>query len=167
MKKLLPLFLFLVGTGSGITAGIFLAPEEAEEVGLEIDLGVQIDDRSTEEQKAEDSEVSLNHEYVKLSNQFVVPVIEGNRVASMVVASLSLEVALGKAEEVLEYEPKLRNEFLRIFFDHANVGGFNGAFTEISNLDSLQTALTEVAQKTIGAEMISDVLIFEIARQDY
>ena len=51
-------------------------------------------------------------------------------------------------------------------FDHANVGGFDGEFTNANNLDVLRNALRESAQKDMG-EQISDVLIVEIARQDY
>jgi len=167
MKKMLPLLLFLLGSGAGVAAGIFFKPTEVEQVDPNIETKDESETNKPEEQEAEETGTSPGYEYVKLTNQFVVPIIEGSRVASMVVASLSLEVALGKAEEVLEYEPKLRNEFLKVLFDHANIGGFSGAFTEIRNLESVQTALREVAQKTLGTEMITDVLIFEIARQDY
>ena len=69
-------------------------------------------------------------EYVKLNNQFVVPVVEDGRVAAMVVLSLSLEVEAGNTEAVYQREPKLRDAFLQVLFDHANVGGFCGSFTD-------------------------------------
>lgn len=52
-------------------------------------------------------------EYVKMNNQFVVPVVEGGRVAAMVVLSLSLEVDAGNTEAVYQREPKLRDVFLQ------------------------------------------------------
>ncbi|MFL4469477.1 hypothetical protein ACERZ8_06195 [Tateyamaria armeniaca] len=42
----------------------------------------------------------------------------------------------------------------------------DGEFTNANNLDILRSALREVAQKDMG-DQISDVLIVEIARQDY
>lgn len=43
----------------------------------------------------------------------------------------------------------------------------DGAFTEANNLGVLRNALREVGQKEMGVEVIKDVLILEIARQDY
>ena len=63
-------------------------------------------------------------------------------------------------------EPKLRDSFLQVLFDHANIGGFDGAFTNANNLAVLRGALREVAQKDMG-DQVTDVLIVEIARQDY
>ena len=64
-------------------------------------------------------------EYVKLSNQFVVPVVKGKTVVSLVVLSLSLEVPEGQKDAVFRREPKLRDSFLQVLFDHANIGGFD------------------------------------------
>ncbi len=69
-------------------------------------------------------------EYVKLNNQFVVLVMEGAEIQSLVILSLSVEVAAGQAELVYAREPKLRDTFLRVLFDHANMGGFDGPFTQ-------------------------------------
>jgi flagellar protein FliL len=104
-------------------------------------------------------------EYVKLNNQFVVPVVEKGRVAAMVVLSLSLEVAPGDTEAVYQREPKLRDVFLQVMFDHANTGGFSGSFTDGSNLIVLRTSLKEAAAQVLGPG-VSDVLITDIARQD-
>ena len=47
-------------------------------------------------------------------------------------------------------EPKLRDVFLQVLFDHANMGGFRGAFTRSDVLEPLRTALREAAQKHLG-----------------
>lgn len=170
MKKLLPIILFIVGSGAGVAAGIFLKPEEPEIAADETAVADVEKEEKTEEKSGKDSEkegLISEFEYIKLKNQFVVPIVKEERIASMVVTSLSLEVAQGYGETVMDVEPKLRSEFLRVMFDHANIGGFDGMFTELSSLDDLQTALREVAQKILGTDIISDVLIFEIARQDY
>ncbi len=83
----------------------------------------------------------------------------------MVVLSLSLEVSAGNAEAVYAREPRLRDAFLQALFDHANTGGFRGAFTDGSNLVILRRALKEKATALLGG-MVRDVLITEIARQD-
>lgn len=104
-------------------------------------------------------------DYVKLSNQFIVPVVEEGRVAAMVILSLTLEVPTGRSEAIYAREPKLRDAFLQVLFDHANAGGFRGAFTDGANLVILRNALHEVAQNIMPGA-VSDVLIADIVRQD-
>lgn len=160
IKKLLPLILLLIGTGAGVGAGIFLRPEPAP---------VAVTDEDQKEPSApvlEAEEDDQEHEYVKMNNQFVVPVVKGDRVNALVVLSLSLEVPAGQKDAIYSHEPKLRDSFLQVLFDHANIGGFDGAFTNANNLAVLRGALREIAQKDMG-DQITDVLIVEIARQDY
>lgn len=162
MKKLLPLILLLVGTAAGGGVGLVLRPApEAPEIAED---GEAKQEKPAKE-KVEEEKAPV--EYVKLNNQFVVPVVKNRVVVSLVVMALSLEVPEGTKEDVFKKEPKLRDSFLQVLFDHANVGGFDGSFTEAGALDHLRTALREVAQRDLGKDMISDVLIVEIARQDY
>jgi len=168
LKKILPIVLLLVGSGAGVGAGIFLrpAPEVMEEAKMPDDEMVEekTDKKSAKEDADGDAPVM---DYVKLSNQFVVPIVKERKVSSLVVLSLSLEVPDGSSEAVFAREPKLRDSFLQVLFDHANVGGFDGAFTEANNLNVLRRGLREDGQKNLGAEILKDVLILEIARQDY
>ncbi|MBY5933627.1 flagellar basal body-associated FliL family protein [Tateyamaria omphalii] len=160
MKKLLPLILLLIGAGAGVGAGIFMRPEPDPTVAESSE-----DTAEVEKQAEENTDIS-DREYVKMNNQFVVPVVKGDSVQALVVMSLSLEVPAGQKDAIYSREPKLRDSFLQVLFDHANVGGFDGAFTNANNLAVLRSALREVAQKDMG-DQISDVLILEIARQDY
>lgn len=160
IKKLLPLVLLFVGAGAGIGAGMFLRPEPAPSVMLDGDETAKV------EAEEKEDEGPTNHEYFKMSNQFVVPVIKRDQVQALVVMSLSVEVPVGQKDAIYAVEPKLRDSFLQVLFDHANIGGFDGAFTNANNLAVLRGALREVAQRDIG-DQISDVLIVEIARQDY
>lgn len=169
IKKLLPVILLLVGAGAGVGAGLFLRPPPPEP-GME---GEMADDAAMEkegmeeggEKKGEDGLVP-EFEYIKMSNQFVVPVVQDDQVASLIVMSLSLEVLPGQQQMVFSKEPKLRDSFLQVMFDHANYGGFDGMFTDVSTLETLRNGLREVASRDVG-EIVTDVLITEIARQDY
>lgn len=162
MKKLLPLIMLLVGAGAGVGAGVFLRPPP--------DLALAADaeeiDAATKTAAKHIKDDMADREYVKMNNQFVVPVVNGNFVQALVVMSLSLEVPAGQKDAIYSREPKLRDSFLQVLFDHANVGGFDGAFTNANNLAVLRNALREAAQKDMG-DQISDVLIIDIARQDY
>jgi len=189
LKIILPVVLALIGLAGGGAAGYFLRPpppppeEAAAEAGAE---GEKAPAEGKEKPKgehaapekaagehsggegeagAEGEEGAPTIEYVKLNNQFVIPVIKKGSVASLVVLSLSLEVTVGSTEKVYAAEPKLRDVLLQVLFDHANAGGFEGAFTDTANMTDLRRALTEASQGVLG-DLVLNVLISDIARQD-
>ncbi len=148
MKKLiLPVVLGLIGLAAGAGAGFFL----------------RADASATAEVESE--EPTVPPEYAKLNNQFVIPVMEDGVVVSLVVLSLSLEVTPGSTIMVFEHEPKLRDVFLQVLFNHANAGGFRGSFTDSANLVPLRMALFEAAVGVLP-NVVTDVLIGDIVRQD-
>ncbi|MGO4851665.1 flagellar basal body-associated FliL family protein [Phaeovulum sp. W22_SRMD_FR3] len=181
MRKILPILLALIGLGGGVGAGIFLRPPPEEAVVInpcgDGTAPSEHADAAAAEGHGDAAAAEGGHgegdgaaaeptrEYVKLNNQFVVPVVEQGQVAALVILSLSLEVKIGATQKVYTLEPKLRDNFLQVLFDHANSGGFRGAFTEASNLDPLRRALLEVAIKAVGPE-VTNVLISDIVRQD-
>jgi flagellar protein FliL len=161
ISKLLPILLGLIGLGVGGGAGFFLRPAPAIEAEVApSDLHATSPDAAVAEPNPESAP-----EYVKLSNQFVIPVLEGGRVSSMVILAISLEVAHGTSDTVYAREPKLRDALLQVLFDHANAGGFKGEFTDGANMIVLRKALLEAAQSSIGTS-VTNVLINDIARQD-
>ena len=175
MGKLIPVILALVGLGGGIGAGVFLRPAPAADehatgggdpATTESHGEAKGDAPSKDEVADHEGEPEEGApEYVKMNNQFVVPVVKDSRVAAMVVLSVSLEVEAGNTEAVYKREPKLRDAFLQVLFDHANTGGFSGSFTDGSNLIVLRTSLKEAAALILGTA-VRDVLITDIARQD-
>ncbi|MEP4194553.1 MAG: flagellar basal body-associated protein FliL [Aliishimia sp.] len=168
MRKLLPILLLLIGTGTGIGAGVFLrpAPMPMEEGAKDMEAADGEKAAMSEEDPMDPEEPNATREYVKLNNQFVIPIVEDGIVASLVVISISVEVKPGYREAIFSREPKIRDSFLQVMFDHANVGGFQGAFTDNSMLDVLRASLRSVAKRDAG-DHVTDVLILEIARQDY
>ena len=165
IKKLLPVLLILIGAGAGIGAGIALkpAPSEMEMANPCGDMPKHDTHMADAEEGHEDS--SDEPEYVELNNQFVVPVVNDDLVDSLVVLSLGIEVDAGQAEIVYKREPKLRDALLQVMFDHANIGGFRGRFTDGNNMDVLRVSLTEAAQAVVG-HIVTGVVITDIARQD-
>ncbi len=156
IRKLLPILLGLLGLGIGVGAGMFLRPAAPEQTPEEIAMA---------EEAAAEAEPAEPPEFVKLNNQFIIPIVEEGKVVSMVIMSLSLEVATGATEVTYQQEPKLRDVFLQVLFDHANSGGFRGSFTDSANLVLLRKALIESAKSVLGKD-VKDVLIADITRQD-
>ncbi len=164
MRKLLPLLLALIGLAAGGGAGYLLRPPAEEPAPNP--CGETGDHAASAAAEAEDAEgEEALREYVKLNNQFIVPVVEKGAVEALVILSVSLEVSTGTSQEVYAVEPKLRDNFLQVLFDHANAGGFDGAFTASNTMDILRVALLEAAQSSLGKK-VSDVLIVDIVRQD-
>ena len=156
LKKLLPVLLFLIGTGAGVGAGVFLRPApNPDEMAAMAEKAA----------KEYEEEKEAQREYVKLNNQFVVPVVKNERVSALVVLSLSVEVKAGTTQDIFSHEPKLRDVFLQALFDHANIGGFQGEFTGAGRMDLLRQSLREIAQREFP-EKIYDILISDIVRQD-
>lgn len=162
MRKILPVLIALLGLGGGIGSGIFFRPAPKEIVVID-PCGEESDSYETAKPGSADGEGELD--YVKLNNQFVVPVVQDALVSALVVLSLSLEVSAGGQEIIYEREPKLRDAFLQVLFDHANSGGFDGVFTNGRNMTILRDALKETAVKTLGG-VVLDVLIIDVVRQD-
>lgn len=160
MAKIFPLILMLLGGAIGAGAGIFLKPAENEVC----EDGAECEETPTEIEMDVEAQPEDIY-YISMKNQFVVPVIQDERVQSLVVLSLSLESTPEQGEVIFSREPKLRDVFLQVLFDHAHIGGFNGAFTESSRLSVLKVALLEAAQSVVG-KIISDVIITDIVRQE-
>ncbi len=162
IARLIPLILPLIGLGAGVGAGFALRPDApvASEAAAATDAPADLKPADPEPADPENPP-----EYAKMNNQFVVPVLEGGRVVSMVILSISIEIPPGGAEGVYAREPKLRDSFLQVLFDHANAGGFRGSFTDGSNMVLLRRALLESARGVLG-EAARDVLITDIVRQD-
>ena len=147
MKRLLlPVLLCITGLAGGVAAGIALRPTP------------------TQEEPAAPPPPALR-DYARLADQFVVPVIRQGETRALIVLSLSVEVPQGRSDIVHRYEPKLRDALLQVLFDHANTGGFDGAFTEGGPMIALRAALGEAARGVVGPDAL-DVLVTDIVRQD-
>ena len=101
-----------------------------------------------------------------MDKPFVVPVFAGEKVAAMVVVSLSVETDTESAHEIEDVKPRLRDGFLKVMFRHANSGGFDGSFTTGRKIEDLKSALLASAHEVVPDIPVDEVLITEIARQD-
>lgn len=168
MKKLLPVILAVVGLIGGIGAGVMMKPAP-EPIAMSAETCDDAhpcppEDLPPPKKKAPAFDPETTWDYVKLPKQFVVPLIKSERVRALVVLSLSLEVEVGMSDTVLAKAPRLRDAFLQDLFDHANSGGFDGAFTTGRAMRDLREQLAETARQFLGPN-VSSVLIEEIVKQ--
>jgi hypothetical protein len=174
---ILPVLLLVLGLGAGVAAGLFLGPSPEPEAETETASAENASDAASAEPEAEPgpqlppggdvfvTPASLETEYVRLQNQFIVPVVRDGSVRSLVVMTLTIEIGVGQSDTVFRHEPRLRDSFLRVLFAHANSGGFDGAFTEAESIEPLRRGLRNAAASVLG-ETVRDVLIVDINRQD-
>lgn len=158
LRLALPVVGLLAGAGAGVGAALYLAEPEPD---------AQID--GTDEPLVEDPRPERDQDtepvFAELSNQFVVPVVRDGSVRALVVMSITLEVAEGQTEAVFAVEPRLRDAFLQVLFDHANTGGFDDNFTQAERMTLLRQGLRETASRILGSA-VRDVLIVDIVRQE-
>lgn len=166
LGKIPPVLLALIGLAGGGAAGYFLRPPPASPETADECAPADLHAAPVGQAHGDGhGDAVATSEFVKLNNQFIVPLVTDGRVSGLVILSLSLEVRVGETETVYRAEPKLRDAFLQVLFDHANAGGFRGVFTGSANMDLLRTALTETARQNIGPGVIA-VLVSDIVRQD-
>ena len=166
MKKILPVLIIVIGLVAGGGVGLLLRPTPADPIecsGTNPDNDCATNDETSAHEKvAPDLEDVY---YVKLSKQFVVPVVGDSKVVALVVMSLSIETTPLMSDVVFTREPKLRDALLEVMFLHANSGGFDGQFTGGEAMRDLRRSLLEAAVGVIGADVFN-VLITDILRQD-
>ncbi|WP_425092247.1 flagellar basal body-associated protein FliL [Tropicimonas sp. S265A] len=162
MRLILPVLGGLIGVAGGVGAAYILSePVEPEVVEEELTSPAELIAPQDDPELA----AELGLEYIRLNNQFVVPVVRNGAVSALVILSLTVEADAGTREAVFAMEPKLRDALLSTLFDHANTGGFEGVFTETHTLAGLRAALRETA-KSLMPETIRDILIMDLVRQD-
>lgn len=151
MTKILPILLMVLGLAGGIGAGVLLRPDPPEV--------------SEADEAAPDPQVApVASALYQLDGQFLVPLVEEGRVASLVIVELALQVDADAQDRVAMQEPLLRDRLLQILFDHANIGGFEGLFTSNNNMAILRRALLEGAQHVLKDSTVKEVLITNILR---
>lgn len=173
MRKLLPILLLLLGLGAGAGAGWYLQPHPEPDIAAEESAhgeGAENEGEHGGEDHGASAGASYspppaNTETVRMPNQFAVPLITDGRVRAMVVVGVALELTEGHEFSLSRDEPRLRAAFLQLFFDHANIGGFDGVFTSGEALLALRRALRDTARQVFGPS-VHDVLITELMRQE-
>ena len=159
MARVLPALIGAVGLLAGLGVGAAMKLPDASST-RDADSGMTLTAGPGPGQDA-----STDREAVALDNQFIVPVVVDGRIESLVILTLSIEVAAGGRRVVQSRGPRLRAALLQVLFDHANAGGFSGNFTEPGRLRDLRQALGEAARKVLDGRQ-AEVLVLDMLRQD-
>ena len=103
--------------------------------------------------------------FIDMERKFVVPLVRGNRVRSLVVADLRLEVRASGESRALALKPKVRDAFLDTLYAMAVAGAFDGDLYSNNVQDEMRARLLQAARQVLQDDA-SAILIAELLRQD-
>jgi len=103
--------------------------------------------------------------YYKFARDFIVPVMRGNDVDSLVLLRLSVEMDYNKIEVFRPKEPRIRDAFMQTLLNLSHDGLFSGDITSPDVYETIQHRLIETANGVMDGEAQA-VLIVDFARQD-
>lgn len=106
-----------------------------------------------------------DYTFVDMDRKFVVPLVRGNRVRSLVVVDLRLEVKSSAETRVQGLKPKVRDVFLDTLYAMAVAGAFDGDLYSNNVQGEMRERLLEAARRVLQ-ENARAVLIGELLRQD-
>jgi flagellar protein FliL len=103
--------------------------------------------------------------FVDMERKFVVPLVRGNRVRSLVVVDLRLEVRASGESRALALKPKIRDALLDALYALAVAGAFDGDLYSNNVQDEMRAQLLQAARQVLQDDA-SAILIGELLRQD-
>lgn len=104
--------------------------------------------------------------YFKFSREFVVPIIQNERVASLVILNINIESDAATSDKLFSQEPVIRDVVMTTLIEISGDGRTFQSMTTIENYETLRSLILGALQKKFPDMGIKSVLILDIARQD-
>ncbi len=174
MKLIVIIVVVVVGIVGGGIGGLMMKPaptpdqEKSSEIVTDEENGeTPIDTARKPDESDREAEVSetLEHDYVKIGKQTIVPVVEGGETRALMMFELAVDVALSRRADVVAMEPRLRDVFLRELFKMSYTGAFTDNFTNERVINELRQNLYGAAKKYLGDDL-NEILILDVIRQE-
>ena len=103
--------------------------------------------------------------YYKFSREFVVPIMRGGQVNSLVILHISLETDSATSERLFSEEPKLRDNIMTTLIGLSNDGRTLEQPTDINNYETIRSMILMKLKDSID-DGIQIVLIVDMANQN-
>lgn len=103
--------------------------------------------------------------YFKFTREFVVPIMEGDRVKSLVILNINLETDPSQSQALFSMEPKLRDNIMTTLIGLSNDGVTFESLTKVESYETIRSMIL-MNLKSVVASGIENVLILDMARQD-
>jgi len=108
---------------------------------------------------------SDDFEFLKFKRQFVVPVVNEDRINALVILNIGISLSSEAKGGLFRLEPKFRDAFMRELLNMSNAGYFDAELTDPQTYEVLRETLLRAA-KDIESDGVKDILILDFARQD-
>jgi flagellar basal body-associated protein FliL len=104
--------------------------------------------------------------YFKFSREFVVPMIQNERVSSLVILNINVESDAAMSDKLFSQEPVIRDVIMTTLIEISGDGKTFQSMTSIENYETLRSLILVALQKKFPDMGIKNILILDIARQD-
>jgi len=176
MKLIVTSLVAIIFVAAGSFAAVVLkTPSEASAASVAAADDYQEDDhgddhgKSDKKAKKDDSygkkPSSGNSAYYKFSREFVVPIMRGGQVNSLVILHISLETDSATSERLFSEEPKLRDNIMTTLIALSNDGRTLEQPTDINNYETIRSMILMNLKDSID-DGIQNVLIVDMAKQN-
>ncbi|OZB16889.1 MAG: hypothetical protein B7X53_07855 [Hyphomonas sp. 34-62-18] len=112
------------------------------------------------------SSASGGSTYFRFSREFVVPIIQNERVASLVILNINIEADAAASDKLFSQEPVLRDVVMTTLIEISGDGRTFQSMTSIENYETVRSLILGNLQKKFPDMGIENILILDIARQD-
>ena len=103
--------------------------------------------------------------YLKFKRQFVVPVMQGGKIDSLVIMNFNLVLNDEAPGEIFSLEPKFRAAIVKELLDLSNSGAFDEDLTTPSTYEALRENMLKAVRR-VSKYGVEDILILDVAKQD-
>lgn len=103
--------------------------------------------------------------YYKFSREFIVPIMRENRVDSLIILNINLEVDSAVFDDLFSMDPKLRDNIMTTLIKLSNDGTTFESFAEVQSYETIRSMIA-LNLKNVVASGINNVLILDMAKQD-
>ncbi len=103
--------------------------------------------------------------YYKFSREFVVPIMRGGQVTSLIILHISLETDSATSEKLFSEEPKLRDNIMTTLIGLSNDGRTLERPTDVNNYETIRSMILMNLKDSID-DGIQNVLIVDMAKQN-
>ena len=103
--------------------------------------------------------------YYKFSREFVVPIIADDRVKSLVILNLNLQVDSAASQSLFSQEPALRDNIMTTLIALSADDTIFNSLNSIEHYETIRSMILKNLQNSFSSS-VENVLILDMARQD-
>ena len=103
--------------------------------------------------------------YFKFSREFVIPLMRGEQVESLIIMNLNLEVDSGFSGSLFSQEPKLRDNIMSTLIALSNDGVTLDNFSRVESYETIRSMVLQNLNSELGPGILN-VLILDMAKQE-